>query len=309
MRRLTDVDLRLVRIFRVIVECQGLTAAELVLNLSQSRISASLAELEARLGVKLCRRGRSGFSLTEAGAIVYEASHELVGAVERFNNRAGVVAAKLKRTLRLGVVDAVVTNPDLPLPAVLGAFREQNPAVVVDLTNASPEELERQLVAGRRDAVVMPCTQRKSELSYRPVLSERQSLCCGRDHPLFGLPDDAITDAMLGEHGFVARGYLHHSDLRRIGRREEQATVDMMEAQLILILSGQFIGYLPAHYARGWEDRGMLRAIRPDQYDYASEFFIVTLGGATENPLVSRFSSALAGAAEGRSAPALPAAE
>ena len=28
-----------------------------------------------------------------------------------------------------------------------------------------------------------------------------------------------------------------------------------MESQLILILSGAFIGYLPAHYAKAWVDR------------------------------------------------------
>jgi DNA-binding transcriptional LysR family regulator len=87
MRRLTDIDLRLIRIFRAIVECQGLSGAELVLNLSQSRVSTSLAELEARLGARLCRRRRSGFALTEAGAAVYEASHELFEAVDRFCNR------------------------------------------------------------------------------------------------------------------------------------------------------------------------------------------------------------------------------
>lgn len=60
MRQLLDIDLRLIRIFRVIVESQGLAGAQLVLNLSQSRISTSLSELEARLGARLCRRGRSG---------------------------------------------------------------------------------------------------------------------------------------------------------------------------------------------------------------------------------------------------------
>src|SRR6478609_903138 len=88
MRQLLDIDLRLLRIFRGIVEAQGLSGAQVLLNLSQSRISASLAELESRLGTRLCRRGRSGFALTEAGRSVYEASHELFESVDRFCNRA-----------------------------------------------------------------------------------------------------------------------------------------------------------------------------------------------------------------------------
>ncbi len=47
MRRLLDVDLRLLRIFRAVAEHQGLAGAELVLGLSPTRVSAGLAELEA----------------------------------------------------------------------------------------------------------------------------------------------------------------------------------------------------------------------------------------------------------------------
>jgi LysR family transcriptional regulator, transcriptional activator for bauABCD operon len=289
MRRLTDIDLRLIRIFRAIVECQGLAGAELVLNLSQSRVSASLAELEARLGARLCRRGRSGFALTEAGAAVYEASHELFEAVERFCNRAGTVAARLRRVLRLGTVDAMVTNDELPLPRALLAFRRQNPSVIIDFAAAGPEELERQLMTGGRDLLIMPCTNRRAELEYVALMEEKQSLYCARGHPLFEVADAAITNAALAGHAFVARGYLHQFDLKRIGHHAAAATVEMMESQLILILSGAFVGYLPAHYARAWVDRGELRALRDAHYSYRSTFYVVTQQGGAENPLVNRF--------------------
>jgi DNA-binding transcriptional LysR family regulator len=293
MRRLSDIDLRLIRIFRAIVECQGLAGAELVLNLSQSRVSASLAELEARLGARLCRRGRSGFALTEAGAAVYEASHELFAAVDRFCNRAGTVAAHLRRVLRLGAVDALVTNADLSLPEALLAFRRQNPSVVIDFAAAGPEELERQLMVGSRDLLIMPCTNRRSELDYLPLMEEKQSLYCARGHPLFDVADAAITNAVLAGHAFVARGYLHQFDLKRIGHHGAEATVEMMESQLILILSGAFVGYLPAHYAKAWVDTGELRALKDAHYSYNSTFYVVTQRGGAENPLVNRFRAAV----------------
>lgn len=289
MRRLTDVDLRLIRIFRAIVECQGLAGAELVLNLSQSRISASLAELEARLGARLCRRGRSGFALTEAGAAVYEASHELFAAVDRFCNRAGAVATKLGRVLRLGTVDAMATNADLPLAEALAEFRAQSPSVFVHLSAAGPEELERQLIAGSRDVLIIPCTNRRSELDYVAVMEEKQSLYCARGHPLFELPDREITNAVLADHAFVARSYLHQFDLKRIGHHTAEAAVDMMESLLILILSGAYIGYLPAHYAQEWVARGELRALCDERYSYDSPFYLVTQRGGLENPLINRF--------------------
>jgi LysR family transcriptional regulator, transcriptional activator for bauABCD operon len=293
MRRLTDVDLRLIRIFRAIVECQGLAGAELVLNLSQSRISASLAELEARLGARLCRRGRAGFALTEAGATVYEASHELFDAVDRFCNQTGTVASNLKRVLRLGTVDALATNQDLSLPRAIAAFRRDNPSVVVDFAIAGPEEIERQLIAGTRDVLIMPCINKRSELRYLPVLEEKQSLYCARSHPLFDLPNPRITNEVLSAHPVVARGYLHQFDLKRIGHQGEAATVEIMEAQLVLVLSGAFIGYLPAHYAQAWVERGELRALRDEHYAYHSAFYLVTQRGGAESPLLERFVAAI----------------
>jgi DNA-binding transcriptional LysR family regulator len=294
VRRLLDVDLRLVRIFRSIVEAQGMTGAELVLNLSQSRISGALAELEAKLGVRLCRRGRSGFALTEAGRAVYEASHELFEAVDRFCNKAGAVSANLRRTLRLGTVDALVTNDALSLSRALSTFRRQAPSVVIDFSTAGPEELERQLVAGSRDVIVVPSRSKRADLDYTPLFQEKQSLYCAHGHPLFSRPDRDITSDALSEHAFVARGYLHSDDLKRIGHRGAEATVETMEAQLILILSGAFIGYLPAHYACPWVERGELRCLRDQRFSYDSAFYAVSQAG-TENPLVRRFLAVVAG--------------
>jgi DNA-binding transcriptional LysR family regulator len=293
MRRLTDVDLRLIRIFRAIVECQSLAGAELVLNLSQSRVSASLAELEKRVGARLCRRGRSGFALTEAGRELYEASHDLFDAVERFCTQAGGVAANLKRVFRVGAVDAVVTNAELPLPAVLREFTRRFPSAVVDFAISGPEALEQSLSMGGLDLVIMPASNRRAEFDYTALLHERQSLYCGRGHPFFDRADEAITDADFVAQPFVGRGYLHHEDLKRIGHREAQATVEMMEAQLILILSGAFIGYLPAHYAADWAARGELRAVQDGRRSYDSAFYVVTQRGGTENPLARAFRAAL----------------
>jgi len=293
MRPLLDVDLRLVRIFRTIVDAQGLAGAQLILNLSQSRISSSLSELEARLGVRLCRRGRSGFALTEAGRAVYDASRDLFEAVDKFCNKAGTVSLNLKRVIKLGAVDALATNADIPLSRVLHEFRRIAPAVVVDLMIAGPDDLEAELMEGRRDLAIMPSLARRPELTYTPLGEEKQSLYCARGHPLF-CANEARLAHDLTDHAIVARGYLHSHDLKRLGHRQADATVEMMEGQLILILSGGFIGYLPAHYAASWVERGELRCLGESVFSYNSTFYAVRQRGATENPLVRRFLAILA---------------
>ena len=46
------MDLRLLRIFSVVVKCGGFTAAQAELNMSQSNISMHISSLEKRLGYR-----------------------------------------------------------------------------------------------------------------------------------------------------------------------------------------------------------------------------------------------------------------
>ena len=59
--RLSDLDLRLVRVFLAVVDASGVSAAQMTLNVGSSTISTQLATLETRLGFRLCDRGRGGF--------------------------------------------------------------------------------------------------------------------------------------------------------------------------------------------------------------------------------------------------------
>lgn len=60
VRRLDNIDLRLLRVFAVLAETGSFAAAQIALNLSQSTLSTHLASLEQRLGGPLCLRGARG---------------------------------------------------------------------------------------------------------------------------------------------------------------------------------------------------------------------------------------------------------
>src|SRR6187402_1443668 len=82
--QLGDADLRLLDVFRKVVDCGGLAAAELDLNIGISTVSRHLKELETRLGLVLCRRGRGGFALTREGERVYAGALGLMASVDAF---------------------------------------------------------------------------------------------------------------------------------------------------------------------------------------------------------------------------------
>jgi LysR family transcriptional regulator, transcriptional activator for bauABCD operon len=218
---------------------------------------------------------------------VYERSHELFDTVAKFAASTAAISDSTRGVLRIGAVDAVATNPALPLARALRRFRKYGRNVLIDFLTAGPEDLEAQVLHGKRDVVIGPYTERYATLAYVPLHAEEQSLYVAQGHALFG--HAAIDRDMLDGHAFVSRRYLHSSDLMRVGLSDPQAIVDTMEAQLILILSGEYLGYLPDHYAQNWVDTGAVRAIRPDMFSYRSQFYAVSVKQRIPNPLVTRF--------------------
>ena len=70
--RVSDIDLRLLRVFVSVVEAGGFSLATARLNVAESTISTHMSDLEARLGIRLCERGRGGFRITQRGQEVYQ---------------------------------------------------------------------------------------------------------------------------------------------------------------------------------------------------------------------------------------------
>ena len=57
-----------------------MSAAELELNISLSTISKHIKDLEQRLGLTLCQRGREGFAVTDEGLLIYQETVNLLAA-------------------------------------------------------------------------------------------------------------------------------------------------------------------------------------------------------------------------------------
>ena len=62
-----------------------------------------------------------------------------------------------------------------------------------------------------------------------------------------------------------------------------------------LILSGQFIGYLPEHYASHWVDKGLFRAILPERYFYQIPVMLITSKSNSASPLAQATIEAIKG--------------
>src|SRR6185369_10833434 len=117
-----------------------------------------------------------------------------------------------------------------------------------------PPLLEKRLLDGRLDLVIGSFPRHVAGLTYTPLYPERHRFYCGAGHHLFTAPDTPELLPEIRRQRLITRGYWNLSDLARLGLSEASAaaTVDAMEAQAILILSGGYIGFLPTHYAASW---------------------------------------------------------
>ena len=125
--------------------------------------------------------------------------------------------------------------------------------------------------------------QANSVVSH-PLYREQNWLYCGDKHSLFTLKHP--TEALISEMRMVTRSYWSSSDLGRKGFKQSVASAESMEAQLMLILSGKYVGYLPEHYALPWVQSQKLRALLPTEYGYQAPFSLIFRRGRSKETLI-----------------------
>jgi DNA-binding transcriptional LysR family regulator len=289
MRRLDNIDIRLLRVFVALVDANGFSEAQIALNLSQSTLSTHLAELEKRIGGRLCHRGRQQFRLTELGNATYEAALKLFRDLDDFTQRVSAASGSLSGRLRLGTSDGTFTSEILGIQGAIARFMKPQADVFIDLRLGTPSELEQWVADGERDIVIGPFSQKAPGVEYHDFYAEPHHLYCGRAHELFGRACGEIDQRDIEAARFSVRSYRHFDDLYLVGHPRASASVAYMEAQLMLIMSGAFIGFLPCHFAAPWVANGHLRAIKPENYGFSSMHKIAFRRESGKSPLVKAF--------------------
>ncbi|MEC4088736.1 MULTISPECIES: LysR family transcriptional regulator [Pseudoalteromonas] len=295
-----DVDLRLLRIFVAIVECGGLSAAESRLNIGRSTISSHLSDLEVRLGLKLCKRGRSGFELTEPGRVTYQASLELLQQCEAFASTVASSKNELSGRVTIATIDTMVSDPRCGVARAISALKARGGNIQFDIHVCEAREVETSVVNGRSLVGLGVSRHQLRGLDYYPLHNEYNYLYCAQGHPLFHLVEsdlvendqsksgrnNAELEALLAEAEVITSNYLRDKEVRNDGLNYQNSAIAYHDEGIAhLILSGEFIGYLPEHYASYWVDKGMFRAIQPEKYAYQIPVMLITSKSNTASPL------------------------
>jgi DNA-binding transcriptional LysR family regulator len=283
--QISDIDLRLLKVFCAVVENGGISAAEISLGISRSTISTHLRELEGRLNMVLCQRGRSGFRLTQQGREVYGLTVDFLQELDTFRRRVNGVSDTLSGKLTVAMVDNVIWENDHVLQKTFEEFSRVGAKVELTVRLMSPDEIERSLLDKSVDVGILTALHTLPGLAYEDVYAEENHLYCGRGNALFDLDDDAISDQLLRDTSYVNKGYVVPEFLEETDRRMNvRATAYDVESIAFLILSGAYIGFLPRTYADNWTRDGRMRAILPERYATCFDVVAATAKGrhATE---------------------------
>lgn len=265
MRSVSDFDLRLLRIFKTVADCGGLSAAQSILDMNLSTISVHISNLEKRVGFKVCQRGRSGFKLTPGGMELYASAEQLFRSVGTFRESVGYLKQKLSGELSIGIIDGLISDRQFLITESIGYVKSKSDDIFIRLEVMPPNQLGHRLEEGFIDIGVGPCDLSSMSIKSDVLYEEDLCLHCARGHVLF---DTDTQESHLLRSGktfdCVSRGYLRESlQPRYIAALRTAAVVHSMEAAAMLILSGHYIGFLPEHFASRWKQAGELVPVLP----------------------------------------------
>ncbi|MBK5001334.1 LysR family transcriptional regulator [Pseudomonas sp. S31] len=293
LHQVSDFDLRLLRVFKTVAECGSFSGAESVLGITRSAISLHMGDLEKRLGMRLCQRGRAGFALTDEGREVLRASETVLVAIEGFRSEVNQMHQQLRGDLNVAIVNNLVTQPKMRITHALKAVRAEGSGVRINLSMSTPGEIERGLLDGRLHVGALPLITPLSGLDYSLLYEERSNLYCSHEHPLFAcaatVSDDQLAqaDAVIPAYRMTAEAIGLHQLLN------VAASATDREGIAFLILTGSYIGFLPDHYAATWVDRGLMTPLDPGRLHFDSKLAIATRKGRRQNLILERFINAL----------------
>jgi DNA-binding transcriptional LysR family regulator len=128
------MELRHLECFVAVAEEANFSRAAVRLHVVQSAVSATIKSLERELGAPLLDRNSKRVLLTDAGAALLPGARAALDAAQAAADAVAEVRGGLRGTLRLGTMTSVSL---IDLPALLGAFHQQHPGVLMRTTAAS----------------------------------------------------------------------------------------------------------------------------------------------------------------------------
>jgi len=274
---IAEYDLRLLRIFVSVVENGGFSAAESALGITRSTISIHMSNLEERMKLKLCLRGRGGFALTEDGHTVYRAVINLFDSLNDFSLLVGSLSNELSGELVILCADQLNQATQNKLSEVIKIIHQDSPNLHLVLDSEPIANIEKSLLKDKAHIGLFPGYQQIEGLSYQHISNEAVYLCCSKDHPFFNKVDTVISASDLAEVPAIHPGIdVEPSGSEQLKKLNLMAKSYQFDTRKAMIMSGSYLGFMPQSYIQEELNQGEIRIIRPGELTYQFNLSLVT---------------------------------
>jgi DNA-binding transcriptional LysR family regulator len=191
-------SLRQLEVFLATARQQNITRAAESLAMSQSAASGSLAELEARFGVRLFDRAGKRLQLSELGRQLRPRAENLLAQARDFERAlAGTAAEGLLQ------VGATLTIGNYLAVGMIAEFRRCCPAADIALSVANTRDIADRVADFGLDMGLVEGEVHHPELESRHWRGDELQLFVAPDHPLAGAPP--LDDRQLLAQQWILR--------------------------------------------------------------------------------------------------------
>jgi LysR family hydrogen peroxide-inducible transcriptional activator len=162
-----------------VAEHKHFTKAADACFVTQSTLSAAIAELESQLDAKVFERNKKSVLITPLGEKLLKQARVILGDVEDFVALAKAHAEPLSGDLRLGVIPTI--GPFL-LPPMLTSLRRNFPKLKLFLKEEMSAQLERQLQQGQLDLIILALPYALPDMEVISLCKDEFLLCLPPGH-------------------------------------------------------------------------------------------------------------------------------
>ena len=254
------LTLRQLQVFVSVAQHGSTVAASEALSMSQSAVSASLAELERALDGPLFDRVARRLSINETGRQFFPRALSLLDQaqeLERFTTQTGV-------QLRIAASNTIGSYI---LPALMAGFRaSQGGPCQLDLRIGNTRDVLRSVMQFEADIGLVEGASHERELRSMPWCDDEMVVVVGPSHPL-AAPNallDGLRDAewIVREPGSGTREIIEERLMPLLGELRFALELGNAEAIKRAVMSGFGVSCLSLHVVHDELERGTLIAVR-----------------------------------------------
>jgi DNA-binding transcriptional LysR family regulator len=164
-----------------VVQEQNESRAAEKLHISQPSLSASIANLEKRVGCRLFTRLRHGLCLTDEGKLFFKRTEEIMHIKNALDEEMLNITDEMSGRVRLGISYSYST---FLLPKGLSEFRNLYPNVEITVNTQTSAVLERMLLDNELDVAIMVNNKAHPGINSKVLFYEPILLAVSSENPI-----------------------------------------------------------------------------------------------------------------------------